>query len=61
MTEIRIKKDSEKKVLCPHCSEEITEIIEKIAKTGALNITSKSIYACNKCQKVIPVAHSTYL
>lgn len=60
MAEIRIKKDNEEKVLCPHCSEEITEIIEKTAKTGAFNITSKSIYACSKCRKVIPVAHSTY-
>ena len=60
MAQISVKKDNEEKVLCPHCGVEITEIIEKTAKTGALNITSKSIYACGKCRKIIPVAHSTY-
>lgn len=60
MAKIRVKKDNEEKVLCPHCGEEIKEIIEKTAKMGALNITSKSIYACGKCRKVIPVSHSTY-
>lgn len=58
MAQIRVKKDNDEKVLCPHCGEELTEVIKKNVSGGI--ITSKSVYACSKCRKVVPVAHSTY-
>ena len=42
MAQISVKKDNDEKILCPHCGEEITTIMEKTAKTGALNITKKA-------------------
>lgn len=60
MAQISVKKDNDEKVLCPHCGEELNELIEKELRGKWLRITSKSVYACSKCRKVIPVAHSTY-
>ena len=58
MAQISVKKDNEEKVLCPHCGAEITEVIGKNVSGGI--ITTKTVYACGKCRKVIPVSHSTY-
>lgn len=58
MAKINVYKNDGNKVLCPHCGEELTELIEKSVSGGI--ITNKSVYACSKCKKVIPVSHSTY-
>jgi len=58
MAKIKAQKNDEAKVLCPHCGEELTELIEKSVSGGI--ITNKSVYACSKCKRVIPVSHSTY-
>lgn len=61
MAQIKVKKDNDEKVLCPCCREELNELIEKELRGKWDIITSKRVYACNKCQKVIPVAHSTHV
>lgn len=55
---IPVKKDSDAKVMCPHCGEELKELIEKPVQGGL--ITEKSVYACGSCKKVIPVSSRTY-
>jgi len=63
MAKITTKKNDEEKVRCPYCDEEITELIEKTVKrlgSSLMTVTSKSIYACGKCKKILPVSHSTY-
>ena len=58
MSKINVNKNNQEKILCPYCSKEIVELIEKSVSGGM--ITSKSVYACGKCKKVVPVSHSTY-
>lgn len=59
MPEIKIRQSNEA-IFCPYCGVEITELIVKEAKSAGIGITAKSVYACSKCKKIIPVSHSTY-
>lgn len=60
MNKIDVKKDDDAIVICPHCGEEVNQLIEKSIRVGFFNITYKSVYACSKCRKIIPVSHTVY-
>ncbi len=57
---VMITEDPDLVPLCPHCDQELREIVGRTPKTrgaAAFMFGRRTVYACPSCRKVLGVSH----
>jgi uncharacterized protein with PIN domain len=56
-----IKARDDEKPICPHCEQELAEVVARQFDKSWYKVTEKYVYYCPYCKKVLGVGQSAWM